>query len=349
MLRRKGDIDIVLEPQDDVPGFVNCYSTHDAIKGEVIVSFERDTHFDDMMITFEGQTATYVEKVATTAPTTGRTTGKHVFLKLLQPIDSANLPRHNNATAGTRYQFPFTFVVPERLLPHVCVHPIEHPEVKDAHLQLPPSFGDPMLSRDGQTLMDYLAPDMSRIFYQVRVKIIKKTQSGKYVEIADKAIRVRLVPARQEAPPMDLSAESDEYQLRKEKDVKKGLFKIGKIGRLTAETTQPRGIRLPSPRSKSIIPVSTMATVNLRFDPHGSNDQPPALGSIVSKLRAETFFGRDTIPEIPNQGEHECLGHNERLVYRLRGTLFAMHLHCRLDEARERVESRIRGRRKSVF
>src|SRR5438309_1774954 len=78
-LRKKGDIDIILDPQVGAPGFVNCYSTHDAIKGQVVMSFERDTHFDDMMITFEGQTATYVEKIATTAPTTGRTTGKHVF------------------------------------------------------------------------------------------------------------------------------------------------------------------------------------------------------------------------------------------------------------------------------
>jgi hypothetical protein len=290
-LRKGGDIDIILDSQEDAPALVNCYSTHDTIKGEVVISFERDTHFDDMMITFEGQTATYVEKIATTAPTTGRTTGKHVFLKLLQPIDPANLPQHNDATAGTRYRFPFTFVVPERLLPHICVHPVEHPEVKETHLQLPPSFGDPMLSGDGQTLMDDLAPDMTRISYHVRVKLIKKTHSGKYVEIADKAIRVRLVPARQEAPPMDLSHESTEYELRKEKDVRKGLFKIGKIGRLAAETTQPRGLRLPSPRTKSIVPVSTMATINLRFDPHSSNDQPPALGSVVSKLRAETFFG----------------------------------------------------------
>jgi hypothetical protein len=300
-LRKSGDIDITLGSQQHVPGFVNCYSTHDVIKGEVVVSFERDTHFDDVVISFEGQTATYVEKIATTAPTTGRTTGKHVFLKLLQPIDPANLPQYNNATAGTHYRFPFTFVVPERLLPHICVHPIEHPEVKEAHLQLPPSFGDPMLSDDGHTLMDDLAPEMSRISYHVRVKIIKRTQSGKFVEIADKAIRVRLVPVRQEAPPMDISHESKEYELRKEKDVKKGLFKIGKIGRLSAETTQPRGLRLPAPRMKSIVPISTMATISLRFDPYGSNDQPPTLGSVVSKLRAATFFGATPYRRFPTK------------------------------------------------
>jgi hypothetical protein len=300
-LRRSGDIDIILDSQEEISGFINSYSTHDEIKGEVIVSFERDTHFDDITISFEGQTATYVEKMATTAPTTGRTTGKHVFLRLLQPIDPADLPQHNNAAAGTRYRFPFTFVVPERLLPHICVHPIEYPEVKEAHTQLPPSFGDPMLSDDGQTLMDDLAPDMSRIAYHVRVKIVKKTNSGKFVEIADKAIRVRIVPARQEAPPMDISHDCKEYELRKEKDVRKGLFKLGKIGRLTAETAQPRSLRLPPPRTKSIVPVSTMATINLRFDPLTSSDQPPALESVASKLRAETFFGATPYRKFPTK------------------------------------------------
>ena len=298
-LRKGGEIDIILDRQEDVPGFVNCYSTHDAIEGEVVVTFEKDTHFDDMMITFEGQTATFVEKIATTAPTTGRTTGRHVFLKLLQPIDPSNLPTHNDATAGTKYRIPFTFVVPDRLLPHICVHCVEHPEVKDAHLQLPPTFGDAILSPDGTTLLDDLAPDMSRISYHVRVKIVKKTQSGKFVEMADKAVRVRLLPARQEAPPMDLS-ESKEYELRKEKDVKKGIFKLGKIGRVTAETTQPPGLRLPPPRSKSVMPPSTVATVNLRFDPNGACE-PPALETIVSKLRAETFFGATPYRKFPTR------------------------------------------------
>ena len=52
---------------------------------------------------------------------------------------------------------------------------------------------------------------------------------------------------------MEIS-ESKEYELRKEKDVKKGLFKLGKVGRLTAETTEPRGLRLPPPRSRLVLP-----------------------------------------------------------------------------------------------
>ena len=301
ILRKKSDIDIVLEPQENGIGLVNTYSTHDAIKGELVIAFERDTHFDDLMITFEGQTLTYVEKIATTAPTTGRTTGRHTFLKLLQPIDPSHLPEDRNAKAGVKYQFPFTFVVPEHLLPHVCQHPVERPDLRDAHLHLPPSFGDPMLCMDGQSLMDDMAPEMSRISYQVRVKMVKRTNSGKLVDIADKAVRVKIIPARQDEPPIDIPEDSKDYELRREKGVKKGLFKIGKIGRLVAETNQTRPLRLPPPNSKTRAPVSIMTCVNLRFDPYDSNTPPPSLGSLVSKLRAETFFGATPYRRYPSR------------------------------------------------
>lgn len=297
-MRKRSDIDIILE--DERP-FINSYSTHDEIKGKVTMAFEKDIAFDELFIMFEGQTITYVEKIATTAPTTGRTTGRHTFLKLLQPIEASALPEDRVIKAGVKYEFPFTFVVPDRLLPHVCIHPSENTEVKNAHLHLPPSFGDPMLSHDGQALMDDMAPEMSRIAYHIRVKLIKRLSSGKPVDIADKGIRLRILPAKEEQPPIDVPDDSADYQLRKEKDVKKGLFKIGKIGRLTAEVTQPASLRLPSPRSTSAAPISTVTLVNLRFDPAGPNDQPPALGSIVSKLRAETFYGATPFRNLPTK------------------------------------------------
>ena len=300
ILKRKGDVDIVLEGQEQ-GSCINSYSTHDEIKGQVVVSFERDTRFDDLMITFEGQTLTYVEKIATTAPTTGRTTGKHTFLKLLQPANEALLPEDHVARAGVRYEFPFQFVVPDRLLPHICQHSVSSPEVKDAHLTLPPSFGDPMLSSDSQTLLDDLAPDMARISYNVRVKMIKRAPSGKYVDVADKAVRVRLVPKRPEQPPVQLDREDKNVENRKEKDVKKGIFKIGKVGRLVAETSQPASLQLPPPRETVQAPISTMTCVSLRFDPIGPNCQPPILNSIVSKLRAETFFGATPYRKFPSR------------------------------------------------
>ncbi|OQV00078.1 Arrestin or S-antigen, domain-containing protein isoform 3 [Cladophialophora immunda] len=301
-LRKKSEIDIVLNGEAD---FVHSYSTYDEIKGRVDVRFEKDTSFDDLNITFEGKSCTYVEKIATTAPTTGRTTGRHTFLKVQQPIPDSLLPENGTFEAGVTYSIPFTFVVPDRLLPFICSHKADNEEIRKQHLQLPPSLGDPSVSGDGRTLMDDLAPDMSKITYSIRARITKWNAVGKLLELADKSERIRLVPAREEAPPLNIDEAESDHVMRKEKSVKKGLFKIGKVGRLTAETTQPRSLRLPHPQKRQIEPISSMATINLRFDPASPDDVPPQLDSIVSKLKVYTFFGAAPYRLIPEARKHD--------------------------------------------
>jgi hypothetical protein len=288
-LRRKNEIEIVLDGGDD---FVHSYTTHDEIKGEVILKFEKDTAIDDLVVSLEGLTSTYVEKIATTAPTTGRTTGRHTFLKLLQPVDVESLPENRIARAGESYPIPFHFVVPDRLLPYCCAHKVDNEEVKRAHLHLPPTLGDPLLAADGQTLLDDLSPDMSKISYSIRARMAKRSPAGRQIDIVDKSRNVRIIPAREEQPPVHVLKENEDFVMRKEKSVRKGLFKIGKkVGQLTAEAAQPNSFRLPPPQRQLQEPVSTVATINLRFDPQSADDQPPQLASIVCKMRAYTFFG----------------------------------------------------------
>jgi hypothetical protein len=299
VLRKKNEIDIELEGEGD---FVHSYSTFDEIKGNVILKFDKDIQIDELIITFEGQSATFVEKIATTAPTAGRTTGKHTFLKLLQPVDSDQLPECNLLLAGETYSIPFTFVVPDRLLPYICSHKVENEEYRKQHVQLPPSMGDPATSGDGHVLMDDMAPAMSRVSYAIRARATTRLANGKVVDIAHRLERIRIVPAKEEEPPKAIEGKAD-YTMRKEKPVKKGLFKIGKVGQITAETAQPRSLRLPHPakRISESEPVTTMTTVNLRFDPATPDDQPPQLGSIATKLRVYTFFGAapyKILPEI---------------------------------------------------
>lgn len=303
VLRKKSEIDIVLDGGE--PELVNVYSTHDEIKGRIELRFEKDTPLDELIITFEGQAATYVEKIASTAPTTGRTTGKHTFLKLLQPVDSDDLPDDHILRAGETYRIEFLFRVPPSLLPYVCSHKVENDNgtVRKSHLELPPSMGDPTISGDGHQLMDDIAPAMSRVSYGVRARATSKQASGKTFDLAEQVKKVLIVPARDEEPPLHIEEQSL-YQLRRERNVKKGLFKIGKVGRITAETTQPRSFRLPHPSKRTTDPITTTTTVSLRFDPITESDQPPALGSILSKLRAYTFFGAAPYRIIPDV--HRC-------------------------------------------
>lgn len=302
VLRKKNEIDIVLD--DGEAEFVNAYSTHDEIKGRVHLRFEKDTLLDELFITFEGQSATYVEKIASTAPTTGRTTGKHTFLRLLQPVDSDDLPADNLLKAGQTYEIPFLFRVPPSLLPYVCCHKVDNDITRKPHLELPPSMGDPTISGNGHQLMDDIAPAMSRVAYGIRARATGRLASGKSFNLAEQIKKVLVVPARDEAPPLHIEEDSI-YVLRRERNVKKGLFKIGKVGRITAETNQPRSFRLPHPSKKITDPVSTTTTtITLRFDPATEADQPPALGSIASKIRAYSFFGAAPYKIIPDI--HRC-------------------------------------------
>lgn len=108
---------------DQQESFVPSYTTLDEIRGEVSISASSDTSFDDIYITFEGATRTFVEKIATTSPTNGRTEAFQNFLRLVQPMDGFEYPENRIMQAGKTYKYPFTFVVPERLLPQSCTHP----------------------------------------------------------------------------------------------------------------------------------------------------------------------------------------------------------------------------------
>lgn len=301
-LRRKSEVDVVLDDGDD---FIRTYSTFDQIKGHVNLKFEKDTLIDDLHIFLEGQSNTYVEKIATAAPTTGRTTGRHVFLRVQQPIPQHALPADNLARADVTYTIPFHFTVPDRLLPYVCCHKVEHESVKKAHLQLPPSIGDPMLAGDGNILMDDLSPEMAKVIYSIKARVLKSPPNlaGRSVDVEEKVVRIRIVPAREDEPPMTIDEENASYVMRAEKNVRKGLFKIGKkLGRLTAEAAQPESLRLPHPAKRSTAPVTTMTTIKLRFDPATENEQPPQLANLASKLRVYTFFGATCYRMIPEIG-----------------------------------------------
>ena len=239
--------------------------------------------------------------MASTSPTTGRTEALQSFLRLVQPIDESGLPEPRVLEEGRTYDFPFTFNVPERLLPQACNHARESDAVHEEHLYLPPSLGDPLVaSQDGKTLLDDMAPDMGVISYAIKVRITKgRGPRGKLAVISEESRRLRVIPARAESPPLTIQGgQTDDYRLRKEKDIKKGMFK-GKLGRLIMESVQPKSLRLPPVRGEASCPVTTMATVNVRFDPANECAEPPRLNQLISKLKVSTFFGSIPMREMP--------------------------------------------------
>ena len=154
------EIRLTDEQKDD---FVPRYTSLDEIKGEVSITAPCDTSFDDIYITFEGCTRTFVEKIASTSPTSGRTEAFHNFVRLVQPVDLSAFSHPCVFEAKKTYKFPFTFVVPDTLLPQSCKHPTKIGFPEGGHLTLPPSLGDPLATSVGKSLRDDMAPDMGTI------------------------------------------------------------------------------------------------------------------------------------------------------------------------------------------
>ena len=247
-----------------------------------------------------GYARTFVERAAATAAT-ARSQAQHTFLRLRQPLDESSLPQPRVLEVGRTYRFAFTFVVPERLLPAACHHPCESPLVHEAHLQLPPSFGDASVAGDGNMLLDDMAPAMSRITYAIKVRLTRSRESdGQDITVAEGLKKIRVLPASEESPPLSVETgrKGEEYVLRLHKDIRKGIFK-GKLGCLSSEVAQPKSLRLPPPKSVGSCPTSTMAIVVLRYDPTTDTTLLPQLGQLVSKMKVKTYFASEATKGFP--------------------------------------------------
>lgn len=173
----------------------------------------------------------------------GETGAFQTFLKMRQPIDAQSYPPTKTLAAGNTYKYPFTFVVPERLLPQACRHAKKHGHVEQAHTLLPPTLGDTITSSNSPNSPSYttketgsnkvtretkkvtrdaggkkvpqdhdLAPAMCRISYCVRATLSRKVDGGTTAPASRKRKKtlgsmfrkVRLVPAVEEEPPLSI-------------------------------------------------------------------------------------------------------------------------------------------------
>lgn len=315
--KKKPDIKILFDPAQ------KTYSTLDLIEGHVEITAHVDTPFCEVTIEFIGTSRTFVEKMSTAAAMSGRTEAYHNFLRLDQPNLDRLYPQGSAFKAGETYKFPFMFKVPEMLLLRACNHSTKHDSVRDAHMLLPPTLGDRELAaKDGS--LDDLAPEMASVRYGIFVKVQRTEKHGEEVKrypLANKARRLRIVPAVDELPPEAVEDDAGDrtktdYYLRSEKKLKKGILK-SKLGTLVMEAEQPKSLRLHAPNSSSDAPITTSVRVMLRFEPEPGVTQPPRLDKMTTKLKVRTFFSTTARKTKPNKGDHEfdaCKGfHGENI------------------------------------
>ncbi|KAH6643014.1 hypothetical protein C7974DRAFT_114854 [Boeremia exigua] len=293
------NIEFVMDDSDGPRRIIPSYSTMDTISGYVAITAQADTQFEDIDIAFVGTSHTFVDRVTTSPSITGRAESSHRFLTLRQPLDHTCFPTPRIFEAGKTYKFPFTFNIPERLLPRACTHDVVADHVRDQHLMLPPTFGDPDLSGFGSTLLDDLAPDMSKIIYGVKVRIAQRGISDNIHILAERVKKVRVKPAFDEQAPLNID-NNTEYKPKQEKTIKKGFFK-GKLGTLTARTMQPKPFNIPGARTSDNKPITTIAKLVLRFDPAEEGAQPPALGSLHTKLKVTTYYATTPRQNLPSR------------------------------------------------
>lgn len=284
------EVDIRLDQHNDRP---ITYTTGDSLSGEVSITAPHAARFDEVEITLHGLTITHVENMTPVAYH-ARIDARHPFLKLTMPIPESDYPQPRIAEAGQTYKFPFNFVIPEHLLPVACKHACIGNHVHDAHLHLPPSMGDKDISPS-----DDLAPDMVRIVYAIRVRVLRtRERDGKIMVLTDRSRKIRVIPAIPEAPPMHIPADDKEYTLSVTKQLRKGMF-AGKLGKITVSASQTKALAVPS---SSTAETTIMATLKLRFDPSETNAQPPRLGSLTSKIKSSTFYAVKPFADLACRG-----------------------------------------------
>lgn len=277
------------------------YTTLDRIEGVVFITAPVDTPFESVNIEFIGTSRTYVERLTTAAAATGRSEAFHQFLKLSQPDTEEYYPADCVLKAGVCYQFPFIFAVPQQLLPRCCQHTVHSAAAREAHLRLPPTFGDKDLTARQKSLDDG-APDMASVRYGVFARVNEIKARGDHAwrsTVASKARRVRVIPCIEMQPPLDVHIEDGDYVMRKEKSIRKGMLK-GKAGTLVMEAAQPQALQVQSydnPEART----NTMATIMLRYDPLDGNSAPPKFGNLSSKLKITTYFASTARHNVPSK------------------------------------------------
>ncbi|OKL61536.1 hypothetical protein UA08_03311 [Talaromyces atroroseus] len=296
--RRLSRLNVDININGQVQGSVPSYTTFDKIEGEVVIRAEKDVQFDHVVICFEGMTKTTLMRQSPMAHVSNNINASQCFLRLRQPIEQSAYPEPREFKSQQLYKFPFTFVVPDRLLPQSCSHFTNNPHVKAAHMQLPPSFGDAMVCDSGKALLDDMAPIMSEIGYKIKASVVQRNTTTA-TTAGDKPLyllssigkKVRIIPATIEQPPLEIECNCNaDYRTRREKHVRKTLLG-GKTGRLVVTAAQPRPLQLPARGTANDAGEvsSSYVKLHVRFDPENDDEQPPRLKSLLTRLKVVTY------------------------------------------------------------
>jgi len=262
------------------------YTSGSPVQGNVTITTKRDVPFDSIQILLMGHTKSRVEGMSPHDVT-------HTFLKMIMPIPESIYPVPRILETGHTYTVPFNFVIPSQLTINACNHEMQSDHLQDQHVLLPPSMG--CYERDD------MAPEMARVEYQIKARVLREEDLGKKsIRIMEAVQAINVLPASVEEPPLNITEQDKLYRMHKSKSLRKNLL-ASKLGCLTATAIQPSpavlrtdGVHLAS---------KPTAQINLNFEPTAADVPPPKISGISGKVTAVTYFSSGTIPVFPNLGD----------------------------------------------
>jgi len=262
------------------------YTSSSPIKGNVTITTRRDVPFDSIQILLMGHTKSRVEGMNPHDVT-------HTFLKMIMPVPESLYPVPRILETGHTYTIPFNFVIPNQLTINACNHHTTSAGLQDHHVLLPPSLG--------RWEKDDMAPEMARIEYQIKARVLREDElGGKNVRIMEAIQTINVLPASVEEPPLNITDQDRLYTMHKSKSLRKNLL-ASKLGRLTATAVQPTPAVIRADGQHIVS--KPMAQIDLNFEPASVDVLPPKITGVSGKVTAVTYFSSGTIPIYPNLGD----------------------------------------------
>ncbi|KAJ1331864.1 Bul1 C terminus [Microdochium nivale] len=259
------------------------YSTAALVAGHVSITCSADTPFHRVHILLLGTARSRIDGVSIPQIT------EHTFLKLEMPISSASYPVPRVLEAGTTYNIPFHFVIPQALTTSACNHRVASCAVQDHHTRLPPSMG--AWDRDD------LAPTMAQVEYAVRARLLRDDPSQ--TKVFEVAHPINVLPQTFEDAPLSIAPTDAIYAMSKTKTLRKNILSA-KSGKVTVSATQPPAAMVSADGRSA---TDTSVCVDLQFEPATAGAVPPKVAVTAAKITAYSYWSASGVPTMPNMGD----------------------------------------------
>ncbi|KAI5459531.1 hypothetical protein BGZ63DRAFT_388247 [Mariannaea sp. PMI_226] len=280
-------------PTSASQSYIPSFTTGDEISGTISIAVYCDVAFENLHVLLTGEQLTAVRGAVPDK-------AHHQFLRMLQTLDVSILSNTKVLKKGGKHEFPFKFRLIDYLPISSCLHSVDDPLVRAAHLHLPPSLGDASIAGFGGKLRDDSAPPGCKIVYNIQAKLERiNSLTGKRETIPLKSQKVRIKPSAGDVPLPELTLDPLDTNNTPKCEVvisRKGSGLL--TGRLSVALQKPDCFWLPlrDPHSEII----RSATLTLTYIPGSQTHlttslQPPpeslpVLKSLKGQITATTLY-----------------------------------------------------------